>query len=638
MCFPRVRALCLSLLSPLSSLSISLFCAHSARPGSPRAPHNAPHRAPPRPAAAPQDGKIAYWTPSAKNGDQTSGLLDPTGKKGWQPLVPGCGFYACKNAFCGGARLGEGGWVGGWGEDVGGNKEVLAPAHARHRGDRRRSHRARAAPPLRAPAAQVTTPTNEIIIIGALRCPAHAGGIAARARLLGYRPRLAAPHQPHPHRSRRPPAGGHSKDVQWFRRFTYASRKTVMQKMASPRWYPSACTLPDGDVIAIGGTKASGAAGYGAPPRVVAACCAREGLAWRGCTSCAEAPACGRARRRRACGRLTQGRAPTLPAPPRSLQELRAGQQGLRDLRPADQVSARALGQGVGAAGPGRAAGTGRDPAAGPFARRARRPPPRPLPPPTPHPPTPPPPPTPQQVWRRQVRHEAAAGHLRPGGHLRHLHGGPQRQPGRLLGQHPGARRPPYYCCAPAAPAAGAREPAGPRAGSALVPPARAIPRPPACSPAAARLPLPPAPQFAYKRSGPWTVKLAYPYKPRPHAPFSYPQTGARARAARAVRAVARQRGGEARPPRAPARPQPHRDPPAHLPTSPPPPRKPPDPRRAGQGLLLPLQAPWTDAYFLAAGGSSKDHANKDTPASNAAHVINLMDGPNAKWQSVGPM
>lgn len=59
--------------------------------------------APLHPRAAPQDGNIAVWTPQSKNGDPTSALIDPTGKKGWQPLVAGCGFYACKNAFCGGA-------------------------------------------------------------------------------------------------------------------------------------------------------------------------------------------------------------------------------------------------------------------------------------------------------------------------------------------------------------------------------------------------------------------------------------------------------------------------------------------------------------------------------------------------------
>ena len=38
--------------------------------------------------------------------------------------------------------------------------------------------------------------------------------------------------------------------------------------------------------------------------------------------------------------------------------------------------------------------------------------------------------------------------------------------------------------------------------------------------------------------------------------------------------------------------------------------------------------------FFLAAGGSAKDRAKESTPASAAAHVIELTAGRGAKWQA----
>ena len=40
----------------------------------------------------------------------------------------------------------------------------------------------------------------------------------------------------------------------------------------------------------------------------------------------------------------------------------------------------------------------------------------------------------------------------------------------------------------------------------------------------------------------------------------------------------------------------------------------------------------------MVTGGSSVDFATSTTPASDRAHVIDLMAGPGATWQSVGPM
>lgn len=62
--------------------------------------------------------------------------------------------------------------------------------------------------------------------------------------------------------------GGHSGDVQWFRRYNHNDRSMEKPKqMSSPRWYLGAATMPDAKVVVIGGVKKSGAAGYGATDR-----------------------------------------------------------------------------------------------------------------------------------------------------------------------------------------------------------------------------------------------------------------------------------------------------------------------------------------------------------------------------------
>lgn len=42
--------------------------------------------------------------------------------------------------------------------------------------------------------------------------------------------------------------------------------------------------------------------------------------------------------------------------------------------------------------------------------------------------------------------------------------------------------------------------------------------------------------------------------------------------------------------------------------------------------------------YLLSAGGSAQDQADEETPATSAAHIIELTGGTEAKWWSVGPM
>lgn len=85
-----------------------------------------------------------------------------------------------------------------------------------------------------------------------------------------------------------------------------------------------------------------------------------------------------------------------------------------------------------------------------------------------------------------------------------------------------------------------------------------------------------------YDRSGPDTFTKAYSLESRPGHPWSYPQTGV--------------------------------------------------------GVPLPMSPPYDQMFFLAAGGTSEDRAKPGTPASDAAHLIELTGGPEASWQSVGPM
>lgn len=74
--------------------------------------------------------------------------------------------------------------------------------------------------------------------------------------------------------------------------------------------------------------------------------------------------------------------------------------------------------------------------------------------------------------------------------------------------------------------------------------------------------------QVKYMRSGDRAFEKAFSYPPRPTAPWSYPQTGV--------------------------------------------------------GLPLPLEPPYNRMLFFAAGGSSEDRAEYETPASDEAHIIDV--------------
>ncbi|EFN56008.1 hypothetical protein CHLNCDRAFT_145404 [Chlorella variabilis] len=95
-----------------------------------------------------------------------------------------------------------------------------------------------------------------------------------------------------------------------------------------------------------------------------------------------------------------------------------------------------------------------------------------------------------------------------------------------------------------------------------------------------------------YSRSGPSTFQKEFSYASRPGHPWSYPQTGEPRR---------RGRGGR-------------------------------------QGVLLPILPPYYKLFFLGAIGSADDRADYSTPASKAAEIIELTAGPEATWESVGPM
>lgn len=81
----------------------------------------------------------------------------------------------------------------------------------------------------------------------------------------------------------------------------------------------------------------------------------------------------------------------------------------------------------------------------------------------------------------------------------------------------------------------------------------------------------PPCLQVKYRRSGAGTFEREFGYAPRPHAPWSYPQTGV--------------------------------------------------------GTPLPMFPPYDTLRLLAAGGSAADYADAGTPASDAAHVIEVRRG-----------
>lgn len=59
---------------------------------------------------------------------------------------------------------------------------------------------------------------------------------------------------------------------------------------------------------------------------------------------------------------------------------------------------------------------------------------------------------------------------------------------------------------------------------------------------------------------------------------------------------------------------------------------------QTGAGIPLPMHPPYDRLELLAAGGTSEDYATQETPASAAAHVIDLTAGEAAMWQRVGSM
>ncbi|KAI7837152.1 hypothetical protein COHA_009029 [Chlorella ohadii] len=85
-----------------------------------------------------------------------------------------------------------------------------------------------------------------------------------------------------------------------------------------------------------------------------------------------------------------------------------------------------------------------------------------------------------------------------------------------------------------------------------------------------------------YDRSGPTSFERVLDLPDRPHAPWSYPQTG--------------------------------------------------------QGVMLPMFPPYDKIEFLAMGGNVKDRATPETPASDKVHKIELTAGKDAKWEELENM
>lgn len=54
---------------------------------------------------------------------------------------------------------------------------------------------------------------------------------------------------------------------------------------------------------------------------------------------------------------------------------------------------------------------------------------------------------------------------------------------------------------------------------------------------------------------------------------------------------------------------------------------------QTGQGILLPMEYPYTKMEFIAAGGSRKDNATQFTPASDAAWKIDVSA---VEWSGTG--
>lgn len=50
------------------------------------------------------------------------------------------------------------------------------------------------------------------------------------------------------------------------------------------------------------------------------------------------------------------------------------------------------------------------------------------------------------------------------------------------------------------------------------------------------------------------------------------------------------------------------------------------------------MYPPYNKLFLLATGGSATERAKRETPASDAAQIIDLTGGPMAPWIGVGPM
>ena len=252
-------------------------------------------------------------------------------------------------------------------------------------------------------------------------------------------------------------------------------------KMPSNRWYPGACTLPDGDVFVVGGVKASGAR-----RQAEEGCWLLHGRTSAGTQLQPRPPANLSPRFSRHPPTHAPGYAgwfakdksknnPTYVIYNPVARWERSGGGG-----PCRGLCGAALGASSCRRWPSQLRGW-----AGAPARLATLPadPRRPT---LAHPP--------QEVWQGRVRHAGAAGPRLPHRHLPRLHDHPRRRHRAGRRQDPGARRCCRCCCCSSGCCCWYR----PQAADA------------AC------LATPPGLQFRYKRTGEYTVAKAYPYKDRP--------------------------------------------------------------------------------------------------------------------------